>query len=268
MQNDFKQEQQYRVIVALVSLMVSIAFIATLTLLLPLPERGAGKIYMAEVLLDARNTLYPFTIQNLMWMMFFLGIGELWIRMSRGSKEFAQLKAALLPEDDSTMLRGKDLVPIYKNATARPSQNVFFLQRLLKRIILQFQNSQSIDQANTLMNSSLELMQHEIDLKYNMLRYMMWLIPTLGFIGTVVGIALALSDAGSMPDLGDNAGIKAWMVLLTSSLGVAFNTTLLALVMSAILVFVMHIAQAREEMALNGAGQYCMDNLVNRLYEE
>jgi hypothetical protein len=47
---------------------------------------------------------------------------------------------------------------------------------------------------------------------------------------------------------------------------VAFNTTLLALVMSAVLVLVQHVVQAYEERTLNQAGQYCLDNLINRLY--
>ena len=47
-------------------------------------------------------------------------------------------------------------------------------------------------------NASLELFEHEVELRYNTLRYIVWLIPTLGFIGTAVGIALALSDAGSV----------------------------------------------------------------------
>ena len=36
-------------------------------------------------------------------------------------------------------------------------------------------------------NSSMELYQHETELRYNLLRYLVWLIPTLGFIGTVAG---------------------------------------------------------------------------------
>lgn len=159
-------------------------------------------------------------------------------------------------------------MPIYRGIVDRKRSQYFFLQRLVKRTILQFQGSQSTDQANSLMNSSMELMQHEIELKFNMLRYLVWLVPTLGFIGTVIGIALALSSAADMPDVTEGDKIREWLGLLTTDLGLAFNTTLVALVMSSILVFLLHIAQAREEMALNGAGQYCMDNLINRLYEE
>jgi hypothetical protein len=38
--------------------------------------------------------------------------------------------------------------------------------------------------------------------------------------------------------------------------------------MSALLVLLQHVIQAFEERALNRAGQYCLDNLINRLYME
>ncbi|MEL6568063.1 MAG: hypothetical protein AAFQ22_06555, partial [Pseudomonadota bacterium] len=52
---------------------------------------------------------------------------------------------------------------------------------------------------------------------------------------------------------------------VTSRLGVAFTTTLLALVMSAVLVLLQSVVQAKEERALNEAGQYCLDNLILQL---
>ena len=83
-----------------------------------------------------------------------------------------------------------------------------------------------------------------------------------------MGIALALANAGDMPDLSASEAIKTWFGNMTLELGVAFNTTLLALMMSAVLVFFMHVSQGREETALNDAGQYCLDHLVNRLVVE
>ena len=64
-----------------------------------------------------------------------------------------------------------------------------------------------------------------------MVRYVVWAIPTLGFIGTVLGISLALAFAGAV-DLQD----PNLLAELTKRLAVAFDTTLLALVMSAVLV--------------------------------
>jgi flagellar motor component MotA len=260
-------EQKYRVIVALVAIFITIFVVGVFALSLPVSEAKTGQINVGDVLFDRSSGMFPATLQNLMWLMFFIGLGEMWVRHNRSAKELEQLKLYILPEEDDVMLRAKDLVPIYTGICERKVAQHFFVQRLTKRVILQFQGSNSADQANSLMNSSLELMQHEIELKFNMLRYLVWLIPTLGFIGTVVGIALALSSAADMPDVSDTDAIREWLGLLTTDLGLAFNTTLVALIMSAVLVFLLHIVQAREEMALNNAGQYCMDNLINRLYE-
>jgi hypothetical protein len=41
---------------------------------------------------------------------------------------------------------------------------------------------------------------------------------------------------------------------------------MVALVESAILVFLLHLIQEREESALNSAGDYTLRNLINRLY--
>lgn len=261
-------EQKYRVIIALIALFATFLFIGCVSIFFSAAEATNGEIRIVDVLFDRSSKTYPMTLQNLMWLMFFIGLGEMWVRYNRSKKELAQTKYSLLPEEEDSMLRAKDLVPIYRTLKGRLLSQNYFLQRLTKRIILQFQVSQSVEQANSLMNSSIELMQHEIELKFNMLRYLVWLIPTLGFIGTVVGIALSLSSAADMPDVSDSDAIREWLGVLTTDLGLAFNTTLVALMMSALLVFLLHIVQAREEMALNNAGQYCIDNLINRLIDK
>lgn len=259
-------ETNARILAALGGLFVGAAFVGGLSLLLDPP--ASGEISAGGVLVDRASGIYPFTIQNAMWLLFFVGISDVAVRFVRGGRELRQMTLRLLPEDDRTMLRAEDLGEIYVRASPPGAGEASFLQRLIRRTVLQFQSSRSVDQSNALLNSSLELFQHEIDLKYNMMRYTVWLIPTLGFIGTVVGIALALGEAGNMPNTSDQAAVSEWMKVLTGKLAVAFNTTLVALLLSAVLVFLMHVAQGREESALNRAGQYCLDNLINRLYEK
>jgi len=255
-----------RVSAALGGLLAGIVFVGVMSFALPVP--AAGEISGAGILLDRASPIYPWTIQNLMWVLFFVGLSEVLVRLIRSGQELRQMELQLLPEDDETMLRAQDLGEIYTRARPTPDAESSFLQRLVARIVLQFQASRSVDQSNALLNSSLELIQHEIDLKYNMMRYMVWLIPTLGFIGTVIGIALALGEAGEMPNLDEQAALTDWLQNVTGSLAIAFNTTLVALLLSAVLVFLLHVAQGREESALNRAGQYCLDNLINRLYEK
>ncbi|MDZ3837967.1 MAG: MotA/TolQ/ExbB proton channel family protein [Rhodospirillales bacterium] len=222
---------------------------------------------LAVVLLDYKQATYPLTVQTVMWIVFALGIGELIVRALETAAERAELARHYLPEDETTVLQSLELRRIYAAARAAmradsPSYGRF-LPRLIQRVVTQFQTNKSVDQANALLNSSLELGLHEIDLRYMMIRYVIWAIPALGFLGTVLGIALALAYAGSA-DLQDPALLAG----LTERLAVAFNTTLLALCMSAVLVLIQHIVQAREERALNRAGQYCLDNLINRLYAD
>ena len=250
-----------RITIGLSALLGSLVFVGVMSVLLP-------DGFFADFLLDRNSRFpYPFTIQNVMWIVFFIGAGELLVRQLETNREIRQVHKGLLPEDETTLLRKQDLVGLYKGMRETiAAGETHFLQRLMARCIQQFQISGDIDKANNLFNSSLELFQHEIELKYNALRYVVWLIPTLGFIGTVVGIAFALNDAGTVETVEAYQNPEL-LQQLTKSLGVAFATTLLALLQSAVLMFVLHVVQGREEAALNRIGQYCLDNLINRLYE-
>jgi len=216
----------------------------------------------AIVLLDKGGVSYPYSVQNLMWIFFFLGLAEIINRFIDARKERAQLSMGYLPEDEETLLVKENLPSIFKKTALIKDADNLFLPNMIKRIITVFQTTNSVENASAVLSSSLELRSHDLDLKYSILRYIMWVIPTFGFIGTVIGIALALAYAGEP----DRAQDPLLLTHLTRKLAVAFNTTMVALVMSAILVLVMNVVEAFEERILNRCGQYCLDNLVNRLY--
>ena len=261
---------QSRLAVSIGSVLMGALWIGLLTVLLPAGGEGVA----ADLLLD-RNTRsfpYPFTIQNVMWIVFFVTAGEIGFRHVAGAREDEQLALGLLPSDDETVLRQQDVGPIYRRVRQSDPDGRYWLQRLLTAAMLQFQSGGSIDQVHAMFNSAMELYQHETELRYNMIRYLVWLIPTLGFVGTVMGIAFALRTAGEMfAGLEGSGGASElgpeMMTALTAELGVAFYTTLLALLQSAVLMLAMHVTQGREEGALNRVGQYGLANLVNRLYE-
>ena len=256
-----KVTREQRLKVSTVSLLGGIISIAIMSFVFAHPDSAAGAFLLDR---HTENFFYPFTIQNVMWLMFWVSCGELWVRFNQAKLETEQISKRYLPEDDEVVLQAQDLGPFYQKAQPIAKERTFYLQRLIVRCILQFQGSRSVNQANSLLNSSLELFQHELELKYAMLRYLVWLIPTLGFIGTMVGIAFALDYAATLED----PRSPTLLAEITGRLGVAFYTTLLSLVQSVLLVFALHIVQSREEMALNQSGQYCLDNLINRLYEK
>lgn len=221
--------------------------------------------WVAVMLLDVGRETYPVTIQNCEWLAFGFGLGELVVRAIDAHAERAELRSGLLPEDESTILQAPDLRRLHAatRVRLRVSARSRFLPSLVQRIVLQFQANRSVGEANALLTSSLELFQHEIDLRYTLIRYTIWVLPTLGFLGTVMGISLALRYAGDA-----NPRDPALLHELTRILAVKFDTTLVALSLSAILVFAQHLIQRYEESALNAVGQYCIDNLINRLVNE
>ncbi len=204
-----------------------------------------------------QGNYYPFTIHAVLHLTFFIGLGELFVRWRVAERETAFLREEFLPEDEETVLQSHDLGPIRMTVTQRFDSEHGFLPSLIDISILQYFSSRSVDQTVSVLNSSMELIEHRLDLRYNPIRYLAWLIPTIGFIGTVLGIALALEDID--PLVFD-------LEKITQSLGMAFYTTIIALCWSAILAFMIHYVQAREERSLNDAGHYTLRNLINRLY--
>jgi biopolymer transport protein ExbB/TolQ len=207
--------------------------------------------------IDQRN---PFAVQSFMWVAMFIGMGELWLRWRALRSERTFLHAGILPEDERSLLTAEDLRPIYIHARGMPRNSV--LPVLVRRLSMEFRKSKSIDRVNALLDTSMELSLHQLDLRYTLIRYLVWVIPTLGFVGTVIGIANAMAFAGS-----GAVEMENLLAPTTQRLAVAFYTTLVALLQSGVLVLGMNSLQAGEEKVINDAGQYCLENLVMRLME-
>jgi len=209
---------------------------------------------------DIETGSYIYSIQSMMWIVFFIALGELLYRVLFIKRNEKIFQKSYLPEDDYAMIEVSELAEISK-AIKQDAKVTGSLAEFIQKLLMQFQTSRSIEQTLSMLNAQLEMKSNTIDLNYNIIRYLSWLIPTLGFIGTVVGIANALAYAGKVNGQG-----ATFVADLTQKLAVAFDTTLVALVMSAIVVFLTHIIQGREESHLTQIGQYCLDNFINKLY--
>lgn len=236
------------------SVICAVLCIAVLTAILDKDGRAA------QLVLDRQSPHfpYPFTIQNLEHLFFFLGLGELFVRWRVGEREMKFLKRGYLPEDDETILQLNDLSMIRRRVARDFDQEHGFVPYLIDLGILQLQSSRSVDQTVAVMTSSLELIEHRVDLRYGLIRFIAWLIPTMGFIGTVIGLGASLA---SVPKDGNVS-----MYEIAHTLSVGFDCTMVALAESAILVFLLHLVQEKEETSVNLAGTYTLRNLINRLY--
>jgi hypothetical protein len=239
--------------VMIVAVLAGVAFIALLTRAL------SGRAAVLVLDHPSQHFPYPFTIQNLLHLVFFVGLGELFVRWRTGCHEDAFLRAGYLPEDDRTVLQAPDLGPIRRRVAGNFDHEHGFLPSLIDLAILQFQSSASVEQTAGVMKTHLELIGNRVDMRYGFVRFLAWLVPTLGFIGTVFGLGASLAAAGD-----PNKALDLKEVAKT--LAVGFDCTMVALVQSALLVFLLHFAQEKEESAVNRAGDYTLRNLINRLY--
>ncbi len=119
--------------------------------------------------------------------------------------------------------------------------------------------------ANMMMSQS-EIDAGTINSSYALLKVFLWAIPILGFIGTVLGISNAVAGfSGSLEGAADIAVLKESLGNVTSGLAVAFDTTLVALVLSVIISFPSSSMQKAEEDLLSWVDAYCNENLLKRL---
>ena len=183
-------EKPRRSVAIMLAAMLGIVVIAFLTLVL------SGRAAVLILDYPSRHFFYPVTIQNLMHIVFFVGLGDIFVRWRTAVREQDFLGAQFLPEDDRTVLISRDLGPIRRRVANLFDRDSGFLPSLINLAILQFQSSSSVEQAAGVMSQQLELMSHRVETRYGLVRFIAWAVPTLGFIGTVYSLGASLSAAG------------------------------------------------------------------------
>ena len=109
--------------------------------------------------------------------------------------------------------------------------------RAVLAALARFGATRNVQDASTVAHGICQSEAERLDSELSMLRYIAWAIPAIGFIGTVRGIGDALSQAHKAVT-GDISGV-------TEGLGVAFNSTLIALLLSILLMFLLQQLQQR-----------------------
>lgn len=103
--------------------------------------------------------------------------------------------------------------------------------------------------------------QHD---RYGLARIIIWATPMLGFLGTVIGITMALAELGtSGANLGDGSSAESITGLL-AGLSIAFDTTALALTLSITLMFIQFLIDRVETQLLSAVDARAAEELVGR----
>lgn len=152
-------------------------------------------------------------------------------------------------EDLATMLETLEKLPDRIRTTP--------LVRILSASLRRFLITNDVQNTSETINANVESLAVKQEAENSMVRYLIWAIPAIGFIGTVRGIGQALSQADQAL-AGDIAG-------MTESLGVAFNSTFVALLISIVLMFLLHQLQRLQDSMVTDTQEYCESFLLNRI---
>jgi len=131
-----------------------------------------------------------------------------------------------------------------------------YSQRYLFEVDLLAPEENEEEQKPTL--SSLESLERDIR-ESPLVKTMMASIrrPSIGFVGTVRGIGAALSEA--------DEALAGNIATMTENLGIAFNSTLVALMLSIGLTLALHLLQSVQDRLVIDIEDYCDRYLVKRL---
>lgn len=155
----------------------------------------------------------------------------------------------VLPEDAKDYGRQLESLP--------PQDKPMLVVRALQRTLDRFSATRSIRDSAETSKAVCDSEADRLDSGLAMIRYIAWAIPAIGFIGTVRHIGDALLQAHKAVT-GDISGV-------TSGLGIAFNATFVALLLTLILMFFLHQLQQSQEQFVHDTDHWIDQHLIRHM---
>ena len=196
--------------------------------------------------------------------MFFVGMGILWAKLRELPAERRSLRSVrALAESGAWSTSGTEpsVVADALNAWQKQARSAGFhtttMRQRLQDVLHYFGNRQDGGLEDHLRYLA-DLASDRLLQSYSLIRTVTWAVPIMGFLGTVVGITMAIANV--TPEQLDSS-----LPEVTAGLAIAFDTTAQALGMSMILVFGTFLVERSEQSVLNDVEQFGIEHLVPSL---
>lgn len=196
--------------------------------------------------------------QEACFVLMFWALAIMGYKATKISAERKLLDVDLVPVPEGMRILPEDTREFARQVQALPDdRQQMLLPRALLNALRRFSSTRSIQDVSSSTHTICESEAERLESELAMIRYISWAIPSIGFIGTVRGIGEALAQADKAVK-GDIAGV-------TQSLGVAFNSTFIALLISIFLMFLVHQLQLMQERLVFDSENYCDDKVIRHL---
>jgi biopolymer transport protein ExbB/TolQ len=223
-----------------------------------IPFKGS---YMADLFYE--RDWVPFALTFIMGWSF----GILLIKLLKLRRQRAAMILDVLPSRMGDEINERNIETFIDHVDKLPERvHRSFMVMRIRRGLEHFSARRNNSEVVQLMGSQSEIDASAIYSSYALIKVFVWAIPILGFVGTVMGISEAISSFSNTLDQADDIEVLMGSIgKVTAGLGVAFDTTLVALVLSLIVSFPTRSMQKGEEDLLNRIDEYCNEKLLKRL---
>ena len=204
---------------------------------------------------------YPTTL------LMFWAVAILFLKWKRLQQQRDAMLLDVLPSEVSPQITLESIDGFITHINELPgaTSDSFLVNRVV-RGIEHFRVRKSAAETVTMMESQSEIDANNVAGSYTILKVFIWALPILGFIGTVMGVSAAVASlAGSLSGGGNMDAMKSALQDVFGGLGTAFDTTLLALIMSMLVKIPASALQKSEEDIVTRVDEYCNENLLRRL---
>jgi len=188
------------------------------------------------------------------------------VRLWRNERAFDDAPA-LLKWVNAAMVRGKERDgSLVESATSDANGRILPLRVSQLVSYLKESGSPSVTQLMEVNRESSGLDQEQMAGRFTLTRYILYLLPVIGFIGTVEGISKALMNISKvLPMVKNLDGFLTNLTSVTAALQIAFDSTLLALFLSAALMLVQTLVHRRSEDLLARVDRWVVDHVLSRV---
>ena len=209
-----------------------------------------------------RSVIPYFTMFLTFWCIAFLFIK--WRKLALQRKA---LLLTIIPDTPDFLITRMNARNIIAQIHAHVYQSERFM--VLWRIecaLSNLDNFGKVSEVSSVLNDLAENDSNYVESTYTFPKGLIWAIPVLGFIGTVLGLSQAVGDFGSVVASGaDLERLKSSLSGVTSGLATAFETTLIALVAALIVQLLMTMLSHKEEEFLDSTTAFCYRNVTSKL---
>lgn len=222
----------------------------------PIQDSAFGQLFWQRGPVPFPTTLLMF------WAIAILGLKWLNLKKQKDAMLLDVLPTEVSPEITVASI---DRFILHINELPGASSDTFLVNRVV-RGIEHFRVRKSAAETVTMMESQSAIDANNVAGSYTILKVFIWSLPILGFIGTVMGVSSAVASlASSLSGGGSMDAMKAALQDVFGGLGTAFDTTLLALIMSMLVKIPASALQKSEEDVITNVDEYCNENLLRRL---